>query len=113
MILSFISIHKVPRDSQGPSGRLKTSGFAPGFQHFPRDLGNVNEWKIMFDPFNKICILDTVIVFDILCHHTLYIYIYLLSSMHFRLTVIVLTPHGTKVYHVYINHKICILDRQL
>ena len=29
---------------------LKTSGFALGFQHFPRDLANVNEWKIMFDP---------------------------------------------------------------
>ena len=24
--------------------------FALGFQHFPRDLANVNEWKIMFDP---------------------------------------------------------------
>ena len=23
---------------------------ALGFQHFPRDLANVNEWKIMFDP---------------------------------------------------------------
>ena len=43
MILSFIH-------SKGPSGRLKTSGFALGFQHFPRDLANVNEWKIMFDP---------------------------------------------------------------
>ena len=30
-------------------GKLKTSGFAFGFQHFPRYLGNVNEWKIMFD----------------------------------------------------------------
>ena len=29
---------------------MKTSGFALGFQHFPRDLANVNEWKIMFDP---------------------------------------------------------------
>ena len=38
MILSFINIRKVPRD------------FALGFQHFPRDLANVNEWKIMFDP---------------------------------------------------------------
>ena len=28
---------------------LKTSYFALGFQHFPRDLANVNEWKIMFD----------------------------------------------------------------
>ena len=33
-----------------PSGRLKTAGSALGFQHFPRDLANVNEWKIMFDP---------------------------------------------------------------
>ena len=24
--------------------------FALGFQHFPGDLANVNEWKIMFDP---------------------------------------------------------------
>ena len=31
-------------------GRLKTEGFALGFQHFPRDLASVNEWKIMFDP---------------------------------------------------------------
>ena len=22
-----------------------------GFQHFPRDLANVNEWKIMFDRY--------------------------------------------------------------
>ena len=25
--------------------------FALGFQHLPRDLANVNEWKIMFDPY--------------------------------------------------------------
>ena len=30
---------------------LKTSGYALGFQHSPRDLANVNEWKIMFDPY--------------------------------------------------------------
>ena len=29
--------------------RVRAS-FALGFQHFPRDLANVNEWKIMFDP---------------------------------------------------------------
>ena len=45
MILSFINIHKVPREM------LKTSGFALGFQHLPRDLANVNEWKIMFDTY--------------------------------------------------------------
>ena len=45
MILSFINIRKVPR------GVLKTSGYALGFQHSPRDLANVNEWKIMFDPY--------------------------------------------------------------
>ena len=44
MILSFINIRKVPREV------LKTEGEARGFQHFPRDLANVNEWKIMFDP---------------------------------------------------------------
>ena len=47
MILSFINIRKVPREV------LKTSGFALGFQHLPRDLLNVNEWKIMFDPYIK------------------------------------------------------------
>ena len=45
MILSFINIHKVPRKV------LKTLGFALGFQHLPRDFANVNEWKIMFDPY--------------------------------------------------------------
>ena len=29
---------------------MKTEGEALGFQHLPRDLANVNEWKIMFDP---------------------------------------------------------------
>ena len=47
MILSFINICKVPREM------LKTLGFSLGFQHLPRDLANVNEWKIMFDPNNK------------------------------------------------------------
>ena len=45
MILSFINIRKVPLEM------LKTSGFALGFQHLPQDLANVNEWKIMFDPY--------------------------------------------------------------
>ena len=35
---------------------LKNSGFALGFQHFPRDLANVNEWKIMFDPSIKLMV---------------------------------------------------------
>ena len=48
MILSFINIRKVPREV------LKTSGFALGFQYLPRDLANVNEWKIIFDPYIKI-----------------------------------------------------------
>ena len=33
----FINIRKVPREV------LKTEGVARGFQHFPRDLANVNE----------------------------------------------------------------------
>ena len=44
MLLSFINIRKVPREM------LKT-GFALGFQHLPRHLANVNEWKIMFNPY--------------------------------------------------------------
>ena len=48
MILSFINIRKVPREV------LKTSGFALGYQHFPRDLANVNKWKIMFDTMTYI-----------------------------------------------------------
>ena len=30
---------------------MKTSGYALAFQHSPRDQANVNEWKIMFDPY--------------------------------------------------------------
>ena len=44
MILSFINIRKDPREV------LKTSGFVLGYQHFPRDLAYVDEWKIIFDP---------------------------------------------------------------
>ena len=39
MILSCITL-----------GRLKTSGFALGIQHFPRALRMLNNGKIMFDP---------------------------------------------------------------
>ena len=45
MILSFVNIRKVPREM------LKTEGEARGFQHLPRDLANINDWKIMFDPY--------------------------------------------------------------
>ena len=55
MILSIINIRKVPREM------LKTSGFALGFQHLPQDLANVNEWKIIFDPYSvMICLLSNV-----------------------------------------------------
>ena len=33
---------------------MKTLGYALGFQHSTRDLVNVNEWKIMFDPYSNI-----------------------------------------------------------
>ena len=50
MIVSFVNIRKVPREM------LKISGFSLCFQHLPRDLVNVNEWKIMSDPYiNLIC----------------------------------------------------------
>ena len=44
MILSFINIRKVPQIV------LKKPGFTLGFLHFPPDLENVNEWKIIFYP---------------------------------------------------------------
>ena len=45
-MLSFVNIHKVPRET------LKPLGLTLGFQHLPRDLQNVNEWKIMYDPYS-------------------------------------------------------------
>ena len=54
MIFSFTNIRKVPREVlkiEGSREMLKTSGFVLGFQHLPRDLANVNESKIMFDPY--------------------------------------------------------------
>ena len=43
MILSFINIRKGHREM------LKTSG--GDVENLPWDLANVNEWKIMFDPY--------------------------------------------------------------
>ena len=40
-----INIRQVPWEV------LKTAAFGLGFQHLPRDLAKVNEWKIMFDPY--------------------------------------------------------------
>ena len=37
---------------------LKTAAFGLGFQHLPRDLANVNEWKTMFDPYSSFPIPD-------------------------------------------------------
>ena len=71
MILSSSNIRKVPREVLKTKGEalsfqhlprnickvlrevLKTEGFALGFQHLSWDLANVNEWKIMFDPYIK------------------------------------------------------------
>ena len=32
--------------------KVENIGLRLGFQHFPWDLANVNEWKSMFDPSN-------------------------------------------------------------
>ena len=48
MILSYINIRKIPREV------LKILVFSLSFQHLPRDLANVNEWKIIFDPYIEI-----------------------------------------------------------
>ena len=58
MILSFINIRRVPINIRRvpinirrvPLEVLKMEGKALSFQHFPLDLANVNEWKIIFDP---------------------------------------------------------------
>ena len=58
MILSFINIHKATREV------LKTSG-----EHLPRDLANVNEWKIIFDPSQFLGIFGIHTMFcAIKCH---------------------------------------------
>ena len=51
-----------PRFSTLPSGPCKCClGFALGFQHFPRDLANINEWKIVFDPSIKVAELSNCV----------------------------------------------------
>ena len=45
MVFQCINIRQVPWEV------LKTSAFGLGFQHLPRDLANINAWKIMFDPY--------------------------------------------------------------
>ena len=45
MVFQCINIRQVPWEV------LKTAAFGLGFQHLPRDLANVNAWKIMFDPY--------------------------------------------------------------
>ena len=49
MVFHCINIRQVPREV------LKTAASCLGFQHLPRDLANVNAWKIMFDPYNNVC----------------------------------------------------------
>ena len=45
MVFQCIDIRQVPWEV------LKTAAFGRGFQHFPRDLANVDAWKTMFDPY--------------------------------------------------------------
>ena len=45
MVFQCINIRPVPWEV------LKTAAFGFGFQHLPRDLANVNEWKTIFDPY--------------------------------------------------------------
>ena len=46
MVFQCINIRQVPWEV------LKTAASGLGFQHFPRDLANVNAWKTMFDLYN-------------------------------------------------------------
>ena len=48
MVFQCINIRQAPREV------LKTAASGLGFQHLPWDLANVNAWKTMFDPYNRI-----------------------------------------------------------
>ena len=52
MIFQCINIHQVPWEV------LKTVALGLSFQHLPRDLANVDAWKIMFDPYIENAISD-------------------------------------------------------
>ena len=45
MVFQCINIRQVPREV------LKTAASGLGFQHLPRDLANVNVWKIIIDRY--------------------------------------------------------------
>ena len=45
MVFQYINIRQVSWKV------LKTAASGLGFQHFLRDLANVNAWKPMFDPY--------------------------------------------------------------
>ena len=45
MVFKCINIRQVPREV------FKTAASGLCFQHFPRDLANVDAWKTMFDPY--------------------------------------------------------------
>ena len=45
MVFQCINIRQFPWEV------LKTAAFGLGFQYLPRDHGNVNAWKTMFDPY--------------------------------------------------------------
>ena len=80
MILPFINIRKVPREM------LKTEDFALGFQHLPRDLVNVNEWKIIFDSY----------IISYSPHYRLTVYLILLLGLECE-TFVLLLP-GNSAY---------------
>ena len=61
MVFQCINIRQVPWEEletaaeyirKVPWEVLKTAAFGLGFQHLPKDLGNVSAWKTMFDPNN-------------------------------------------------------------
>ena len=45
MVFRCINIRQVPWEV------MKIEAYGLGFQHLPWELGNVNAWKTMFDPY--------------------------------------------------------------
>ena len=75
MVFQCINIRQVPWEV------LKTAAFGLGFQHFPRDLANVNAWKAMF--YRYYCIKT-----ESICYISRYFLYYFVSPFYRCLAVV-------------------------
>ena len=82
--------------------------YALGFQHSPRDLANVNEWKILFDPYieqeSKVISLFAIVMEEPCVHFSDFFFSKFLISVSVR---IVRHPFRTTSFSgvLYVNRK--------